>query len=177
LLAAGAFAITPRAVLPTAGILIGGAMVATTLTGRRLLEALVERADEIEARLCLGDSAREATDGLRRTAVRGGVIPVIDQTRSAGLVTLPGTFVGLLLGGASPKQAALTQLLVLTALLFVELASALLVAELMLRASIAPGERVLAPDVPRADGSPRGAAWVRRTQRGLGRIRGRRTVG
>lgn len=143
LLLAGAFAATPRAAVPTAGILIGGAMAAATLTGRRLVEALDAERDEIEARLCLGASAREALEPAVRRAVRTGLIPVIDQTRSAGLVTLPGTFVGLVLGGASPETAAATQLVVLLALVAVELAAGWIVAQLIVRAALAPGERVL----------------------------------
>ena len=80
-----------------------------------------------------------------RRAVTSGLIPVLDQTRSAGLVTLPGTFVGLILGGASPARAAATQLVVLLALLLVECCSALLIAEAVTRAAIAPGERVRRP--------------------------------
>ena len=60
LLLVGAFEFTPRSGVPTAGILIGGALTATTLTGRRLLESLVGETNEIEARLCLGDDARTA---------------------------------------------------------------------------------------------------------------------
>ena len=142
LLAVGAFDITARAAIPTAGILIGGAMAATTLTGRRLIESLQDEQDEIEARLALGDSARDALQPAVRRAVHTGIVPVIDQTRSVGLVTLPGTFVGLILGGASPEEAAATQLVVLLALLTVELAAGLLLAELTRRAVILPGERV-----------------------------------
>jgi putative ABC transport system permease protein len=142
LLAVGAFAATPRASIPTAGILIGGAMVATTLTGRRLIEGLAQSADEIETRLALGDRARDALAPLTRSAITGALVPVIDQTRSAGLVTLPGTFVGLVLGGASPETAARVQLTVLLALLLVQLLSALLTAELVTRAATLPGERV-----------------------------------
>ena len=40
LLLIGAFDFTPQAAVPTAGILIGGAMTAATLTGRRLVEGL-----------------------------------------------------------------------------------------------------------------------------------------
>jgi putative ABC transport system permease protein len=145
LLAVGAFATTPRAAVPTAGILIGGAMVATTLTGRRLVEALRDDEAEIEARLCLGDDVRAALSPAIRRAIHTGVIPVLDQTRSVGLVTLPGTFVGLILGGASPAQAAATQLVVLLALVAVELVSGLVISELILRAVTAPGERVVAP--------------------------------
>jgi len=142
LLALGAFAATPRATIPTAGILIGGAMLATTLTGRRLLEGLADGADEIEARLALGDRARDALVPLTRRAIAGAMVPLVDQTRSAGLVTLPGTFVGLVLGGASPETAARVQLTVLLTLLLVQLLSALLTAELVTRAATLPGERV-----------------------------------
>lgn len=142
LLAVGAFALTPRAAVPTAAILIGGAMAATTLTGRRLLESLRDDEPEIEARLALGQSARTALAPAVRRAIHTGLVPIVDQTRSVGLVTLPGTFVGLILGGATPAQAAATQLVVLLALLAVELAAGLLLAELMLRAVILAGERV-----------------------------------
>jgi putative ABC transport system permease protein len=146
LLAVGAFAATPRATIPTAGILIGGAMTATTLTGRRLLEGLHDGADEIETRLALGVDVREAVAPVVRRAVATGLVPAIDQTRSVGLVALPGTFVGLVLGGASPATAARTQLVVLLALLAVELLAALIVSQLMVRSVTAPGERL--HDVP-----------------------------
>jgi putative ABC transport system permease protein len=148
LLLIGAFAATPRAAVPTAGILIGGAMTAATITGRRLLEALEEQEGEIEARLSLGDDAQTALRPILRRAVTTGLVPVIDQTRSVGLVTLPGTFVGLVLGGASPAAAARVQLLVLLALLAVELFSALIVGRLLLAAVVAPGERVVVPARP-----------------------------
>lgn len=142
LLAVGAFDLSARSAVPTVGILIGGALAATTLTGRRLLESLREESGEIEARLCLGDRARDALAPAVRRAIATGLIPVIDQTRSVGLVTLPGTFVGLVLGGATPSQAAATQLVVLLALVAVELAAGLLLAELTQRAVILPGERI-----------------------------------
>lgn len=145
LLAVGAFAATPRATIPTAGILIGGALLATTLTGRRLVEDLAAGVDEIETRLSLGDRARDALVPLTRRAITGAMVPLIDQTRSAGLVTLPGTFVGLVLGGASPATAARVQLTVLLTLLLVQLLSALLTAELVTRAATLPGERVRVP--------------------------------
>lgn len=154
LLAVGAFPVTPRAVVPTAGILIGGAMVATTLTGRRLLEALHDDADEIETRLALGDSARTALAPFTQRAVTTAMVPVMDQTRSVGLVTLPGTFVGLVLGGATPADAARLQLLVLLALLAVELLSALLIARLLVAPAMAPGERIVPLDTPAAPPPP-----------------------
>lgn len=146
LLAVGAFEATPQAAIPTAGILIGGAMTATTLTGRRLVEALHDDHDAIEARLSLGDDVRGALAPLVRKAVTTGLVPAIDQTRSVGLVTLPGTFVGLILGGASPETAARTQLVVLLALLAVELLAGLLIAEAIVRrVTVAGAERISPP--------------------------------
>ena len=150
LIAVGAFEPTPRAAIPTAGILIGGAMAATTLTGRRLIEGLESDAELIEARLSLGDRIREALAPTVRQAIKTGLIPAIDQTRNVGIVTLPGTFVGLVLGGASAAEAARIQLTVLLTLLAVELLSATAIAELIVRTRIAPGER-LREDVPHGD--------------------------
>lgn len=145
LLATGAFSLEPRELIPVAGILIGGAMAATSLTGRRLAEAIPEGLPTVEARLCLGLSAGEALAPLVRQAVTTGLVPVLDQTRSVGLVALPGTFVGLILGGASPAEAARVQLTVLLALLGVELIAALTIATLVRGAWVAPGERIVPP--------------------------------
>jgi len=48
------------------------------------------------------------------------LVPALDQTRTVGLVTLPGAFVGVLLGGGTPVQAGATQVLVLLGLLAAE---------------------------------------------------------
>ncbi len=152
LIAVGAFAATPRAAIPTAGILIGGAMTARTLTGRRLLEGLADDGDLIEARLSLGDRIRTALAPTVRQAIKTGLVPAIDQTRNVGIVTLPGTFVGLVLGGASPAEAARIQLTVLLTLLAVELLAATAIAELIVRTRIAPGERLREDVVAMFDG-------------------------
>ncbi|HEU4657984.1 MAG TPA: ABC transporter permease [Capillimicrobium sp.] len=151
LLVAGAFPATPRGVIPVAGILIGGAMAAVSLGGRRVRDDLHDRLDEIETRLALGASAHQALHPTLRTAVTTALVPVLDQTRTVGLVALPGTFVGLVLGGASPAEAARVQLTVLLSLIAVELAAALLLARLVTAAWTAPGERVRPPEraVPR----------------------------
>jgi putative ABC transport system permease protein len=142
ILATGLVPARPIAVVPVAGILIGGAMTACTLTGRRLLEGLSDDEELIEARLSLGDRIRTALAPTVRQAIRTGLVPAIDQTRNVGIVTLPGTFVGLVLGGASPAEAARIQLTVLLTLLAVELLAATTIAELIVRTRIAPGERL-----------------------------------
>jgi putative ABC transport system permease protein len=51
---------------------------------------------------------------------QSALLPALDQTRTVGTVTLPGAFVGLVLGGASPLDAGLIQLVVLVSLLAAE---------------------------------------------------------
>jgi putative ABC transport system permease protein len=112
----------PRGIVlvPIGGILLGGAMTATTLAAGRALEELTTRRGEVEAALALGFLPRDAIKEICRPAAARALIPALDQTRTVGLVTLPGAFVGMLLGGASPVEAGAVQLLVLVALLAAE---------------------------------------------------------
>jgi putative ABC transport system permease protein len=102
-----------RYVVAVGGIVIGNAMTAATLSGRNFLRAARTRASEVEAWLSLGATPSQAHGDLAREAVHESLIPNLDQTKSTGLVTLPGAFVGALFGGASPLQAAHFQLVVL----------------------------------------------------------------
>jgi putative ABC transport system permease protein len=149
LLASGAFSTDPEELVPIVGILVGGAMAATAVTGRRLAETVDSDLAAIEARLALGATAREALEPAVRSAATTALVPAIDQTMSVGLVTLPGTFVGLVLGGASPAEAARVQLVVLLALLAVEVVAALVCARLVVAGLTRPGERVVAPGAGR----------------------------
>lgn len=102
-----------RYLVAVAGIVIGNAMSAATLAGRNFLRGVRHRRDEVEAWLSLGASPSQAHLEIGQEAVRESLLPNLDQTRSTGLVTLPGAFVGALFGGASPAVAAQFQLVVL----------------------------------------------------------------
>ncbi|SCG64746.1 putative ABC transport system permease protein [Micromonospora siamensis] len=133
LLLAGLLPLRGIAVVPVAGILIGGAMTATSLAGRRALDELTGRWGEVEAALALGLLPRDAALLVCRPAAAQALIPALDQTRTVGLVTLPGAYVGVLLGGASPVAAGITQLFVLVGLLAVESVAVVLTVELVAR--------------------------------------------
>ena len=102
-----------RYVVAVGGIIVGNSMSAATLAGRNFLRGSRARASEIEAWLSLGATPSRAHEEIGREAVRESMLPTLDQTKSTGLVTLPGAFVGALFGGASPAQAAQFQLVVL----------------------------------------------------------------
>ena len=140
LLATGVVPLHPIAVIPIAGILIGGAMTATSLAGRRALDELTARRGEYEAALALGFPDQDAARLIVRPTAGQALVPVLDQTRTVGLVTLPGTFVGILLGGGSPLQAGATQLLVLIALLAIEGIAVLITVELVAGRKLTPAE-------------------------------------
>nr|WTB30826.1 ABC transporter permease [Streptomyces sp. NBC_00830] len=133
LLLTGLLPVRGIALIPVTGILIGGALTATVLGGRRALDELTMRRGEVEAGMALGLLDRDARMEIARPAASEALLPGLDQTRTVGLVTLPGAFVGMLLGGASPVQAGAVQLFVLVALMAVQAVAVATVLELVAR--------------------------------------------
>jgi putative ABC transport system permease protein len=131
-----------EALIPIAGILTGGAMTAVSLAGRRLREELRGRRGEVEAALALGLERRDAVLEVGRPAAATALVPPLDQTRTVGLVTLPGAFVGVLLGGGTPLEAGAAQLLVLVGLLATQAIAVFVTTELV-------GRGRILDDVPR----------------------------
>src|SRR5579875_1269074 len=113
----GAIALTARYLLAIGGIVIGNSMSIATLAGRRFLESVDEQWDSVESWLALGASPRESTRALARRAVHTALIPSTDQTKTTGLVTLPGAFVGAIFGGVSPLEAGRFQIVVLASIM------------------------------------------------------------
>ncbi len=141
LVATGVLPMTGLAIIPTAGIMFGAAMNTTSLAGKHCLDSLAERYGEVEAAMSLGFLIREARLEICRHAASTALIPALDQTRSVGLVTIPGSFVGMVLGGASPAAAAAMQLFVLVALLAVSAIASALTAEFIARGLLERPER------------------------------------
>ncbi|MBB1197635.1 ABC transporter permease [Curtobacterium flaccumfaciens] len=113
----GAIALSPRYALALGGIVIGNAMSIATIAGRRFRELVDDRWDEVEGWLALGATPGRATADLVRRAVSAALVPTVDQTRTTGLVTLPGAFVGAVFGGVSPLEAGRFQIVVLAAIM------------------------------------------------------------
>jgi len=136
MLATGLVPIKPIAVIPVLGIVGGNSMVATSLSGKRIHDSLRSRYGEFEAGLSIGLTSAQAADVVARDDAALALIPGMDQTRTVGLVTLPGAFVGALLGGASALEAAAVQLLVLVALLVAQAIAVLLTTELTIHGKL-----------------------------------------
>ncbi len=136
LIPAGVLPANGLALIPTAGILMGNAMNTASLTGRRANDELLGRAGEVEAALSLGFVQYEARMEVCREAAATALVPSLDQTRTVGLVTIPGAFVGMVLGGASPAEAAIMQLFVLVGILAVAGVSLVAVTALVARGDL-----------------------------------------
>ncbi|MCT1514587.1 ABC transporter permease [Dietzia cercidiphylli] len=117
LLAAGVVRPNGLSVIPVVGIFLGNAMAIAGLAGRRAHDELEVRHGEVEAALSLGFTDYPARMMVCREAAATALSPSLDQTRTIGLVTIPGAFVGMILGGAEPWQAGVMQLFVSTGIL------------------------------------------------------------
>ena len=99
----------PRYAVPLAGIILGNVLNAASLTLDSLLSGAVKYRATIEARLCLGASYWQAMGGPIRSAIRRGLLPIINQMSAAGVVTLPGIMTGQILAGMDPLEAVKTR--------------------------------------------------------------------
>ncbi|MCW2527557.1 MAG: hypothetical protein JWM76_2417 [Pseudonocardiales bacterium] len=131
-----------RTLVAVSGIVIGAVMTGATLAGRHLTNGLHQHREEIEGWLAIGASPRQAVRDVARRAAREALVPAIDQTRTTGLVTLPGAFIGALLGGASAVGAARFQIVVLVGLLCAQTIAASLLTYLLGAPSVLPAEPV-----------------------------------
>jgi putative ABC transport system permease protein len=133
LLASRVVPLTGVAIVPVFGIVLGGTMTAVAVAARRALDTLRMRAGEVEAALSLGFSERDSRMEVIDRPLVDALIPNLDQTRTAGLVTLPGAFVGVLLATGSAAQAGAVQVLVLISLLLAQACGVAVTGELVAR--------------------------------------------
>ena len=102
----------PQYIIPIAGMILGNSMTSAALAGDRLQSDLRTRADEVEARLALGFSGREAVQPMVRASLRAAMIPTVNGMMTVGLVQLPGMMTGQILAGSSPLVAIRYQMVV-----------------------------------------------------------------
>jgi putative ABC transport system permease protein len=103
----------PQYAIPLLGMLLGNTMNGIALALDRLTQSAWEQRDVIEARLVLGQSAREAICGIRQQVFRSGLIPIINAMAAAGIISLPGMMTGQILAGAEPAEAVKYQIMIM----------------------------------------------------------------
>jgi len=115
--ALGIFEPEPRFLVPVGGMVIGNAMTAAAVALNRLGDDVADSTNQIEATLALGATSTQAIHPIVRRSLRSGMIPLVDSTKTTGLIFFPGTMVGMLLAGAAPVDAVRLQLILLYILL------------------------------------------------------------
>lgn len=169
----GIFPLEPRTLVPTAGMLLGNTIAATVLASRHALAELDTHRDEIEVRLSLGQTGRQAVRPHLAEAMRTAVTPPVEQTKIVGLIALPGTMTGFLLAGAAPLDAVLTQTVVMFLTLGSVAVTTVLVGRGTARRLVSDDHRLLTEPAPSSLCSPQ---LSRSTSSGSGRRSWRRWV-
>jgi len=113
LIALRVFPFKPQYIIPIAGMVVGNTMVVTGLVMSRLYDDLKLQQAKVEAALALGATSRQAVSMQLRRALATGMTPIVDNTKTVGLIALPGAMTGMILAGASPLEAVQLQLIVM----------------------------------------------------------------
>ena len=113
----GVFKAQPRYLVPVGGMVIGNSMTAVAVALNRLADEMHEGRRQIEAMLALGATSFQAARATVARSLRSGMIPLVDSTKTTGIVFFPGTMVGMLIAGAEPVDAVRLQLVLLWVLL------------------------------------------------------------
>jgi putative ABC transport system permease protein len=137
---------TARYLIPLGGMVIGNSMNTASLTLTRIRDDVAEQRLKVEAALALGATSRQAISPILKVALRNAMIPLIDSTKTTGIIFLPGAMVGMIIAGAEPLEAARLQIVVLYMLLGSVSIAAILVGLLSYRSFFTPRHQ-LRPDL------------------------------
>lgn len=113
LLLLGVFSLEPDDIIPIGGMVVGTSMSVATLVMTRLSDDFRDQRLLIESKLALGATSRQASATQFKRSIRSAMLPIIDTTKTVGLIKLPGAMTGMILAGASPLEAVRLQIIVM----------------------------------------------------------------
>ncbi|MCY4145834.1 MAG: iron export ABC transporter permease subunit FetB [Chloroflexi bacterium] len=143
LVALGVFDFVPHDIIPIGGMVIGNSMTTATLVITRLSSDFHEQRDMIEGKLALGATSRQASLTQFQRAIRSALTPIIDTTKTVGLIKLPGAMTGMILAGASPLEAVQLQIIVMYMLVGAATFTGLIAAWLTYRQFFSPAHQLV----------------------------------
>jgi putative ABC transport system permease protein len=109
----GVFPFAPQFIIPIGGMIIGNSMTTATLVITRLTSDFNDQRNMIESKLALGATSRQASLTQFQRTIKSAMTPIIDTTKTVGLIKLPGAMTGMILAGASPLEAVQLQIIVM----------------------------------------------------------------
>lgn len=107
-----ALAYQPNQVIPVSGMIVSNSMVGLGLLYRNMTSGFQTKREEIEVKLCLGASPKQAAHYLVRDSIKTAMLPTFDSLKTLGIVQLPGMMTGLILAGTSPEVAIQYQIII-----------------------------------------------------------------
>ena len=132
---------TARYLIPLGGMVIGNSMNTASLILSRIRDDVNAQRLNIEAALALGATSRQAISPILKSAM----IPLIDATKTTGIIFLPGAMVGMIIAGADPLEAVRLQVVVLYMLLGSVSIAAIVVGLLSYRFFFTPRHQLRTP--------------------------------
>ena len=135
---------TAQYLIPLGGMVIGNSMNTASLVLTRIRDQVSEQRLRVEAALALGATSRQAASPILKASLRSAMIPLIDSTKTVGIVFLPGAMAGMIIGGASPLEAVRLQIVVMYMLLGSVSVAAILVGLLSYRHLFTPRHQLRA---------------------------------
>lgn len=99
--------------LPLLGMLLGNTLNGISVGADFLGTELKSKKEEILSLVALGASKKEATSHIIQRALKISMTPTLNSMASMGIVSIPGMMTGQILGGNSPSEAAITQVIIM----------------------------------------------------------------
>lgn len=135
-----------RYFIPMCGSLMGNILGSNVIGLNSLFQGLTTGERHYHYMLCNGASCEEATRPFIRTAIRTAFTPTIASMAVMGLISMPGTLVGQILGGSSPDVAIRYQIMIIVLHFVCSTISIVLVLNIAIRQSL-DGFGLLRPEV------------------------------
>lgn len=120
-------------IIPVGSMTIFFAMRESGIAMERIKSDILKSKGMIEAALSLGASQMRAIRSILRDSYRAGLVPTVNRVAVLGIVTIPGLMSGMIIGGASPIEAAVYQVIIFMMLLTASFCSSIISNQLFTR--------------------------------------------
>ncbi|MFW9867873.1 MAG: ABC transporter permease [Candidatus Thorarchaeota archaeon] len=120
-------------IIPVGSMTIFFAMRESGIAMERVKSDILKSKGMIEAALSLGASQMRAIRSILRDSYRASLVPTVNRVAVLGVVTIPGLMSGMIIGGASPIEAAVYQVIIFMMLLTASFCSSIISNQLFTR--------------------------------------------
>lgn len=99
--------------LPLLGVLLGNTLNGISVGVDFFGTELKTKKEEVISLLALGATPKEATSHINLRSLKLAMTPTLNSMTSMGIVSIPGMMTGQILGGNTPTEAAVTQIIIM----------------------------------------------------------------